>query len=83
MKGHQLFTHNKYFHSKGLTQIDCKGKMKGGIGWSLRTSGVDRDMKEFYLMFLSREIDIKLCQNNTKTFVYKVWYKILSFKQSL
>ena len=44
MKVHQLLTHNKYFHSKGLTQIDCKGKMKGGIGWSLRTSGVDRDI---------------------------------------
>ena len=44
MKVQHLLTHNKYFHSKGLTQIDCKGKMKGGIGWSLRTSGVDRDI---------------------------------------
>jgi len=37
----------------------CKGKMKGGIGWYLSISGVDRDPAEFYLMFLSREIDIK------------------------
>ena len=27
-------------------------------------------------MFLSQEIDIKLCQN-----LHKIWYKILSFKQ--
>ena len=32
-------------------------------------------------MFLSREIDIRLCQNDTKTYIYKIWYKILSFKQ--
>jgi len=36
---------------------------KSGIGWNLRISGVDRDLQEFYLMFLSREIYIKLCQN--------------------
>ena len=34
--------------------------MKGGIGSSLRISGVERQM------FLSREIDIKPCQNYTK-----------------
>ena len=32
-------------------------------------------------MFLSQEINIKLCQNYTKTHSYKIWYKILSLKQ--
>jgi len=32
-------------------------------------------------MFLSREIDIKMCQNYTKTHKCKIWYKILNFKQ--
>ena len=40
--------------------------MKGGIGWNLSILGVDRDPWEFYLMLLSREIDIKLCQIYTK-----------------
>ena len=40
--------------------------MKGGIGLNLSILG---DLKEFYLMLLSREIDIKLCQNYTKTHV--------------
>ena len=31
------------------------------LGWNLRISGFERYI---YLMFLSREIDIKLCQNN-------------------
>ena len=30
---------------------------------------------------MSREIDIKLCQNYTKTHICEIWYKILSFKQ--
>ena len=32
-------------------------------------------------MFLTREIDIKLCQIYTKTYIYEIWYKNLSFKQ--
>jgi len=32
-------------------------------------------------MFLSREIDIKLCQNYTKTYICKILYKIRSIKQ--
>ena len=32
-------------------------------------------------MFLSREIDIKLCQNYTKTYMYQILYKIRSIKQ--
>ena len=32
-------------------------------------------------MFLSREIDIKLCQNYTKTYIYQILYKSCSIKQ--
>ena len=32
-------------------------------------------------MFLSREIDIKLCQNYCKTYMYKTWYNRLGLKQ--
>ena len=38
--------------------------MKGGIDWKLFTSALDRDPWKLDLMFLSREIDIKLCQRN-------------------
>ena len=31
-------------------------------------------------MFLSREINKKLCQSYTKTYIYEIWYKNLSFK---
>ena len=31
-------------------------------------------------MFLSREINIKLCQSYTKTYIYEIWYKNLSFE---
>ena len=37
--------------------------MKGGIGWNLSYLGVNRNPCEFYLMFLSREIDQKNCAN--------------------
>ena len=47
---------NRYMLSlKGL------GKIKSGIGWYLNYLGVDRNPCEFYLMFLSREIDKKNC----------------------
>ena len=59
---------------------DCSGKMKGGKGWDLDTLGFDWDILEFYLMFLSREINIKLCQSYTKTYIYEIWYKNLSFE---
>ena len=55
--------------------------MKGGIGWNLRTSRVDRDLYKFYLMFLSWEIDIKLCQICTKIFIFDILYKNHRFKQ--
>jgi len=38
--------------------------MKGALGWNLNILGVDQDPWEFYLMFLSQEIAIKLCQRN-------------------
>ena len=54
-------------HRKRNNQRECKGKMKGGIGWNPSILGVDRNPWEFYLMFLSREIGIKLCQMYSKT----------------
>ena len=32
-------------------------------------------------MFLSRKIDIKLCQNYAKTYIYQILYKIRSIQQ--
>ena len=32
-------------------------------------------------MFLSREIDLKLCQNYTKMYIYQIVYKNCSIKQ--
>ena len=55
--------------------------MKGGIGWNLRISGVERYLYDIYLMFLSREIDIKLCQIYTKIHIYAILYKSCRFKQ--
>ena len=34
-------------------------------------------------MFLSREIDIKLCKNYTKSYIYQISYKIRSIKQTI
>ena len=34
-------------------------------------------------MFLSQEIDIKLCQNYTKSYIYDISYKIRSIKQTI
>ena len=34
-------------------------------------------------MFLSREIDIKLCKNYTKSYIYQIWYKSCSIKQTI
>ena len=54
--------------------------MKGGVGWNLSILWVDRDPWEFY-MSLSREVDIKLCQNCMKIYMYKILYKDSRFKQ--
>jgi len=62
-------------YSCNLDTMEYEGDLKGlsrknerGLGWNLNTLGVDR---EFYLMFLSREIDTKLCQIYTKTVLYQ------------
>ena len=44
--------------------------MKGGIGWKILILALDRDPWKLYLMFLSREIDIKLGQIHTKIHIY-------------
>ena len=46
--------------------------MKECIGWNLSFLGVNWDPLEFYLMFLSREIDIKLCQIYIKYWIKSV-----------
>ena len=53
--------------------------MTGGIWWNLRSSCLERYILDIHLMFLSREIDIKLCQNYTKTYMYL--YNSCSIKQ--
>ena len=59
---------------------DCKGKLKGGIGWNLRISGVDwATHKSSIWCFCLREIDIKLCQNYAKTYVrFCIWFIVLN-----
>jgi len=34
-------------------------------------------------MFLSPEIYIKQCQNYTKTYIFKIWYKVLEESEKL
>ena len=54
-------------------------KERGDIGRNLNTSGVDRDLYEFYLMSLSGEIyKKKLCQRYTKTCICDVVIKVLN-----
>ena len=43
--------------------------MKGGIGWQMRSSAVDRDLRVLSDVPVSRINDIKLCQNYTKTHI--------------
>ena len=70
-----IFSNIKIFYFS--TWRDYKGKMKGiYIGLNLWTSGVDRDLYKFYLMFLSSEIDIKLCQIYTKIYIFDICIKI-------
>ena len=47
----------------------------------MRISGVERYISDIYLMFLSREIDIKLCQIYMKIQIYAILYKSCSIKQ--
>ena len=69
----------EFHNKKKITKIFRFTRVhKRGIDLNLSISEVD--CEEFYLMFLSREIDIKLSQNYTKTYICKIWYKILSFK---
>ena len=55
--------------------------MKGGIGWKLITLALERDPWNVYLKFLSREIDIKLCQFYAKIHIYTISYRNSRFKQ--
>ena len=44
--------------------------MQRDIGWKLITLTLDRDPWKLFLMFLSPEIDIKLCQIYMKIQIY-------------
>ena len=56
-----------------LMHIDVEGTVKKqwkeGIGWKLITLALDRDPWKFYLMFLSREIDIN-CVKIIQKFIF-------------
>jgi len=51
--------------------------MKVGIGWKLITLALDRDPRKLYMMFLFREIDLKLCQIYTKIRIYIYIYNFV------
>ena len=55
--------------------------MEGGIGWKLINLALDRDPWKLYLMFLSWEIDLQLCQINTKINIYTILYESSGFKK--
>ena len=55
--------------------------MERDIGGNLSYLGFDQNPCEFYLMFLSQEIEIKLCQIYTKIGIYQILCKIRRFKQ--
>ena len=63
--------------------VFLSNKLKGTVKekWKLITSALDRDPWKLYLMFLSREIDIQLCQIYTKTNIYTILYKSSRFNQ--
>ena len=51
-------------------------------GWNLSYLGADRNPCEFYLIFLSKEIGIKLCQLYTKLVYTKCCIKIAGLNRS-
>ena len=63
------------FHLDILFKGTVKEKMKGGIGWKLITLALDRDPWKLYLVLISREIDIQLCQIYTKINIFTILYK--------
>ena len=57
--------------------------MKGGIGWKLITLAHDHDPWKLYLMFLSQETDLQLCQIYTKINIYiQFCIKVVGLKRS-
>ena len=54
--------------------------MKGGIGWKLITIVLDRDPWKLYLIFLSREFHINLCQRNWVFATNSVFVKPISLQ---
>ena len=56
--------------------------MKGGIDWKLITLALDRDPWKLYLMFLSQEIDLQLCQIYTKLIYIQFCIKVVGLNRS-
>ena len=56
--------------------------MKEGIGCKLIILALDRDPWKFYLMFLSQEIDVKLCQILIDIIDNNIYKSVLRHKNS-
>ena len=63
-------------------EVETVGE-EGGIGWKLITLALVRDPWKSYLMFLSRETDLQLCQIYTKINIYiQFCIKVVGLKRS-
>ena len=58
-----------------LNSRNWKGKMKEGIDWNLRISGIERYLSDIYLMFLSWGNWHKACQNYTNKYICKIYVR--------
>ena len=70
----------QYINLKGLLRRNEMGYKAKNLN-TLNTLRVNCHLFEFYLMFLSQEIDLKLCQCFTKTDIYEMCYSNQSLKQ--
>ena len=59
-----------------------KRKNERGIGWKLITLALDCYPWKLYLMFLSREIDLQLCQIYTEINIYTICIKVEGLNRS-
>ena len=56
--------------------------MKGGIDWKRFTLALDREPWKLYLMFLSWETHLQICQIYTKINIYTILYKAMGLNRS-
>ena len=64
-----------------LSKFELRGTTSKQYLMYLMLFQIKRDPWEFYVMFLSQEIDIKLCQIDTKIYIYKMLHKNSRFKR--